>query len=373
VRGSGRRPAGTRPTELPPPAGLGEVDAGARVRVLHAIQRSSGNGAAAAALQRAGVVQRSGQDPALRMANFVEFLRSAAERWRGPDGHPDPSNYGLVLDLWFRMLIDAMGPGWERPDERVPAATAVQEAYCGAVATMIAVAARASGRPETELYAESRARMPMWAWREPHHRIPGFAGPVPVGTGVSDSGNVEMAYPEQGVRLVVLPDTVRALPGARIGQLETRMVVLDRHRQAPEEPPTVIFELQVVFHVGEDPDRANPSWFGYGRNTTEADQHGALNDPAAATVRFHEGQHVLDVVEFVTARVRDGGPPRFHGYPMQPDPEYRRELEFWAAGWSRVLSEAVEHTIQRTDCVGFRRDQWTAREHLAPEVVCRPR
>jgi hypothetical protein len=158
----------------------------------------------------------------------------------------------------------------------------LRTAYIAAIRAVMTRAAASLGRSEDDLYRENTGRIPMWAWRTPHHMEPGITTPIAAGRTLDRTGNVN--FTSNGVAITIAPDiTVRSLKGAA----KTTINISCGRR------PTA--QIQTLYRRGSRPDSSS----GYGRGTTPEDVAGGAVNPRSKTLGFHEGMHGLSFVEFL--------------------------------------------------------------------------
>ena len=239
----------------------------------------------------------------------------------------------------------------------------LRAAYIAAIRVVMTRAATALGKSEDDLYRENTGRIPMWAWRTPHHLEPGFSTPIAEGRTVDLlTGNV--VFSTNGFDVTILPDR-------SVAQLSTDAeTTIDiswseihytyqttgrgRRRRSlithfdPLATPTV--QIQTTYRRGSN--QATPS--GYGRGTTPEDVAGGAVDPRSTTLGFHEGMHGLAMVEYLEQHP----PPQFRGTVGMTRANFEAEARRYRREW-RAYSAAVKNFSTRSvDCVGTTIDQY---------------
>ncbi|WP_433305806.1 hypothetical protein ACQP2F_19075 [Actinoplanes sp. CA-030573] len=275
----------------------------------------------------------------------ADFLRRSADYYGDPHLPVDGTLVDRVLDSWYRMIAG------EQDDDGLRAA------YRDAVSVLMTRAAGALEVPLDDLYRANRGRIPMWAWPEPHHLVAGIRTPIP------DGHEPEAAT--GAVRLTVGTVTVSILPdeeaddvraGGRARDAGTR---LDYTYELPAytwesrkgkkvvtsfEPAVVAFTIR----TRRRPGVRFPSPSKYGRGTTAEDLAGAKVDPYSGTLGFHEGQHGMDLVEFL----RSHEPPAYPGKVGMTVRRFEGLRESWLAALHDYAEKAEELSAARTDRVG---------------------
>ena len=92
-----------------------------------------------------------------------------------------------------------------------------------------------------------------------------------------------------------------------------------------------------------------------GRGTTSEDVAGGRVTPASTTLRFHEGSHGLDFMEFLGANA----PAEFTGTVGMTTAEFRTALSDWDAATRRYSDDINAFSTRNTDCVGTTIDDFS--------------
>lgn len=277
----------------------------------------------------------------------ADFLRRSADYYGDPGVPVDVALFNRVLDSWHRMIADDQGDD------------GLRSAYRDAVGVLMGRAAGVLKVPLDDLYRANRGRIPMWAWPEPHHLVGGIQTPVPAG---------QEPDPVTGaVRLTAGRVTVSILPDVEADDLRVdgrprdAVTGLDYAYETPKyewearkgerivtgfEPAAVTFTVRTRHR----PAVRFSSSSKYGRGTTPEDLAGAQVDPYSATLGFHEGQHGMDLVEFL----RSHEPPAYPGTIGMTVPRFEGLRDAWLAALKDYVTRARELSAARTDRVGVR-------------------
>ncbi len=287
----------------------------------------------------------------------TSFLRGSADYYADPAVKVDQATVSRVLDSWYRAITAqeqiASGLGGDPALSRD-----LRTAYSAAVASLLRRAAALMRLPLPEVYRLNRGRIPVWAWQEPHHLLPGFSTPVPVGREADlITGTVNLLLP--GLSVSILPDAV----DKKLGNIAETSINLrwtlphysctrgGRHVVTDFGPLSVPTATIQTFY-GPRAVPANPAAFG--RGTTAEDVAGSAVGPWSGTLGFHEGQHGMDYVEFL----RTHAPPVFGGRIGMTARQFDAAGRRWAAALTAYEARADAFTLARTDCVGVTKDQW---------------
>jgi hypothetical protein len=71
--------------------------------------------------------------------------------------------------------------------------------------------------------------------------------------------------------------------------------------------------------------------------------------PVSTTLRFHEGSHGLDFVEFL----ENNPPPRFNSAVGMTAAEFRTAIADWRAATTQYANDINAFSTRDTDCVGI--------------------
>ena len=255
----------------------------------------------------------------------------------------------------------------------------LRAAYIAAIRAVITRAAATLGKSEDDLYRENTGRIPMWAWRTPHHMEPGFSTPIAEGRTVDISGNV--VFSTNGFDVTILPDQFvpRLAASARTtiritwSGINATYQITGRGRSRrtlvtqvdPLTTPTV--EIQTTYRQGSNAATAS----GYGRGTTPEDVAGGAVDPRSTTLGFHEGMHGLAMVEFLEQHP----PPQFRGTVGMTEAAFRAEIRRYNRECHAYEAALNRFQIRNVDCVGTtidRFNQANARRGARIVLQCGP-
>jgi hypothetical protein len=243
----------------------------------------------------------------------------------------------------------------------------LRAAYTLAIRALLSAAARALRTPESELYQRNSGRIPMWAWRTPHHIEPGITTPIAEGR-AADPATGRVTFASGEVDVIVAPDrTDPSLTSAA----ETKIHV-DFHwtslnpRSLPtggvgfDVPPRPTARIHTAYHPGISASRQS----GYGRGTAREDVAGGAVDPRSTRLGFHEGSHGL----FYIAYMESHRPPAFAGTFGMTEAAFATAEADWRAACRTYVADMDRENSARTDSVGKTIDTFD-RELAAPGVA----
>jgi hypothetical protein len=109
----------------------------------------------------------------------------------------------------------------------------------------------------------------------------------------------------------------------------------------------------------------------YGRGTTREDQAGGNVDPRSTRLRFHEGSHGLNAVEYLESNPA----PAFTGRVGMTEAAFLAARRRWQQAMREYGVAVKNHSFQRTDCAGtsidtFEQGQAGAGGHA--QIQCQP-
>lgn len=284
---------------------------------------------------------------------FIEdtaiFLEGSASYFQNAAVPLSAARFETLINTWYQMVIeDENLIAAELGDDRA-LHQRLQGAYSGAIRVLIQRAAQTFGRSEADLYNENRGRIPMWAWRTPHHLEPGITTPVVQGQAVDPlTGHVDFSV--NGIDVAILPNTVRrGLARSAETTVQSDWGAIQAQTRngrvtgfnGPGRPR---MEIQTAFRPGVSAAGAS----AYGRGTTPQDIAGARVTPASGSLGFHEGSHGLDYVEFLT----NNPPPQFTGAIGMTAADFQRAMDQWNRAVRDYDRRLHAFSLQRTDCVG---------------------
>jgi hypothetical protein len=246
--------------------------------------------------------------------------------------------------------------------------TKLREAYIAALRALITSASKSLGSSESDLYREHNGQIPMWAWNVASQAVTGISTPLPVGVTAAPTGEATLVV--NGVTIIVKPDQTvttegRAATKFKIGRFSVDAPVVEQKGEnrgkiksfTPPTLPTVT--IRTTYTKSTGPDGTS----GYGRGTTDADTSwkkanasntaAAALDPKSDTVKFHEGNHGLDVIAYFRGA---SAPPVFGGAVGQTIAEWDQAVTDYMDAMKILFdSPAIEAISQaQTDEVGVK-------------------
>jgi hypothetical protein len=198
-------------------------------------------------------------------------------------------------------------------------------------------------------------------------QLQGITTPIPVTATVEPSGSA--AFQIGGTDVRVDPDEYskdenyrnHAYTGIKFvdSQLEhtidTNTNIVQSFTVTP--PRTTVF-IKTVYGPGGGP--SDPA--GYGRGTTPEDKFAGTT-----STRFHEGQHGLDLIEYV----RTHPVPQFDGQTGTLDKDFLARWSEYTAARAKYTKEAQLFSSKRTDCAGPQKIQpETLKKFDMPVTLC---
>jgi hypothetical protein len=273
-------------------------------------------------------------------------------------GQMNAARFDTLINAWYAMVTDRDQMITAHLGDDVLLRRELQAAYIAALRALMPKAATALGQTEDALYRINNGRIPLWAWQVPHRQEAGFSTPLADGQAVDPlSGNV--AFASNGVSVTLLPDSVGVADPDHPDTASTRLLINtvvpymktkgDAPRIVSFTPPARTASLQTLYPPGLAAD--GPA--GYGRGTTAEDDAGSKVDPRSTTLRFHEGQHGLDLQAFLAANAL----PAFTGATGQTEPQFIAAVEAYADAVRDYIDRAKRASSRATHCVGTTIDQ----------------
>ena len=108
-------------------------------------------------------------------------------------------------------------------------------------------------------------------------------------------------------------------------------------------PPTPTLTVQTTYRAGVLRSDAS----AYGRGTTPEDVAGGAIDPRSTQLGFHEGNHALDFIAYVTANA-----PPAHGGTAGTVRRYNSDTRAWHKARADYETALQKDSETRTECVG---------------------
>jgi len=182
--------------------------------------------------------------------------------------------------------------------------------------------------------------------------------PIPANAQIPRRGN-RAEFDINGTHFTILPDRHsrnRRMRNRAVTNISQRIrnprPVIRNRRVAGFRDYTLRFTIRTTY--GSRTNRGVES--GYGRGTTTADIAARTT-----TLGFHEGNHGLDFINFVTVNQ----PPQFHGAIGMTRRQFNSEVRKLRTGVRNYFRRLNQDSIARTDCVGRTVDQHTG-SHICP-------
>ncbi len=354
-----RPPRGSPPRpSLAPRARQPPTDNGARVRRLlgpgRLLQRTPDEpDAAAAGRAQVGQATRSLVDKAAEL---------------GAEGATVTANkFELEIDTWYRAVVGAEATIDSALAGDAALREALRKAYVGTVRVLVAKRAADSGESEAALYEKNSGRIPMWAWPVAHHLEANISTPIAEGRTANAAGEVD--FSSNGYAVTIAPDgvdaTIKSSAATRLGVTwckasltyesnEADAKILSIDRRGP-----MCARIQTLYK----PPATAAGRSGYGRGTTPEDIAGGRVSPRSTSLGLHEGEHGLDLVDYLSKNK----PPKFPGKVGMT----RTQLTSKAKAQYKALQDAALAASAASHCEGRTIDEH-ARENGVPghQIEC---
>lgn len=331
--------------------------------LTHVVQQS---GAAGNSIWRQRVGTTTDADKREFIADATGHFTQAASYYAS---HAvDDAAFERVINAWYALLANREDLIKELGGDAM-LTRELRSAYTDAICALMKQAALHFNRPEADLYRENSGRIPMWAWRQPHHREPFITTPISDGRS-PDPITGEVSFNVNGFAVTIMQDgRDPGVPGA-----ETRLhfdpgsIVPDRNTNGTISSftvPTPKASIQTFYGTGS----TTASTSGYGRGTTKEDIAGGGMTPRSTSLGLHEGSHGLDYVEFLESHP----PPAFTGATGQTIAQFNAALTRRNTAWAALNAAANRSSTRRTHCVGTTIDQFNQqRGRAAATIECAP-
>jgi hypothetical protein len=230
----------------------------------------------------------------------------------------------------------------------------LQSTYRTAIGALISKAAPSLKISVDDLYKKNNGRIPIWAWQVPYHNEPKISTPVPDGHSRNKlTGSVHLGFPNLNVTL--LPDTE-----SKKVKLSAETKIIFRHAIRWISKNGVIEKLigaemstatiQTLYKPGVNP-RFNS---GYGRGTTPEDKRAAQVTPNSGTLAFHEENHGLDFLRYLSTHPF----PAFKGVSGMKLSQIESLHKEWQDAIKKYKQDIEHFSIKFTDCVGVTIDEY---------------
>jgi hypothetical protein len=336
------------------------------------LQRVLGNRSVARLLGATPGIQR--QPVPATAADLRDFVQVTIDQFTNaaaffPLAKLDGSRFERVINNWYSMVVDREKTIDGQLGGDPALKTALHTAYTAALRALMTRAASQLGKSEADLYRENRGRIPMWAWQTPHHMVAGISTPIAEGR-VRNARTGRVTFKTNGFNVTILPDIVDSSLGTQgetrisinwggISNSTSRRTGRITRVTAPGTPA-----IQIRTRLGPRAKPEGPS--AYGRGTTPADIAGGSVTPASKSLRFHEGSHGLDFVEFLESHP----PPKFNGAVGMTSAEFRTAVADFRAATTQYSNDINAFSTSNTDCVGTTIDTFnTAQTRPGQHIV----
>ena len=309
----------------------------------------------------------------------VDFFFKSAKYFENEQVAIDRPLFDRVMNSWYSIVVNRERIINERQDPGVISTgdmlkLELQNAYRVAIRVLMTRAAKVFHMDERDLYHENIGRIPMWAWKVPHHMESGISTPIAEGRFANPIGEVSF-FTASGFHVTILPDVFN-VNRLREGWAETSVdFTVDYSSTRPATNiqrdltpgPTA---GQITFFIPHGtPGVLIQSYFwgsmtqaagisGYGRGTTPEDIAGGRVTPESKSVGSHEGIHGLDFVEFL----ENNPPPQFTGEKGDTSNDFEAKIKRWQNEWKLYKAKMLDFTQRRTHCVGKTIDQFRQAE-----------
>jgi hypothetical protein len=306
----------------------------------------------------------------------IGHLNAAASFYAEPLVQMNAARFDTLIDTWYAMVTDRDKMITDHLGGDVLLRRELQAAYIAALRALMPKAATALGQTEDALYRINNGRIPLWAWQVPHRQEAGFSTPLADGQAVDPLGG-NVAFASNGVSVTLLPDGVGVTDPANPTAASTRLLIdtivpYTKTRAAVPRivsftPPARAASLQTLYPPGVSAGGSS----GYGRGTTPEDVAGARVDPRSTTLRFHEGQHGLDLQAFIATNAL----PAFTGSIGQTEAQFIAAVQAYTLAVQAYIDRAMRASSVVTHCVGTTIDQYNlAQPHAGATIVreCTP-
>ncbi|WP_143306197.1 eCIS core domain-containing protein [Chitinophaga vietnamensis] len=131
----------------------------------------------------------------------------------------------------------------------------------------------------------------------------------------------------------------------------------------PTPVPMLVYTIQTHYGVKSGPDATS----GYGVGTRP-------EDAADRTLRKHEGTHGLTFINFIRNNIAANAFPVFSGQVGDDVAAFQAKINAYTPkekAFEKLLSDALDASIQEVDCVGKTIEQFKAERKETTKVKCR--
>jgi hypothetical protein len=347
--------------------------------LTHVVQQSKGERKIQRApkLEHAPVFPRSGKDSRQFILETIEYFNKYA-KYLANDRFPiDRSRFDGLHNAWYMTIVNSDS----KIDEQEPVLKAqLRSAYIAALRILMTRAAKAFHMDERDLYHQNIGRIPMWAWQVPHHMEPGISTPIPAGRSANPTTG-EVNFMVNGFNVTIAPDIFnvpelghRARTTFDFDLRAIHQIPVTIYQGPNPNDPEIIIAFtppipRVLIHTSYGNMVRPTSISEYGRGTTPEDIAGGWVTPESTSLRFHEGTHGLNDIEFL----ENNPPPQFTGKTGDTRKKFEVAMEQLRKDWdtkmNTYINRLTDFQARRTHCVGTTIDQYNVRTKPKGQVV----
>jgi hypothetical protein len=294
----------------------------------------------------------------------IRALNQGAATYRDPAVIVTRAIFDRVIDAWHRMVVEQERIIDANLGRDATLKADLRAAYIAAIRVLVRRAAPPLGLTEADVLRENRGRIPMWAWPTPHQLVRGISTPLPSNLRPDRRGDVRFTV--NGINVIVRPDSVRARlrtaahtstairwtrPGATMTRSRPRTITRAGALVAPTLTIRTVYRRRGTTGITS----------GYGRGTTSEDVAGGAVEPRSLTLGFHEGNHGLDAIEFVTSNPV----PTFTGTAGMTETEWDAAGDSYDAEMTAYNDKLQKFQTRHGDCVGVTIDTFRQQQQAA--------
>ncbi len=317
------------------------------------LQRTIGNQAVSrlmqSTIQREGGAKDENHRADVEMA--IKIFEANASFHKTQQEALTQADFDDSLDRWYGPIVRNM----DRIDQHLKGDATLkkqlQDNYIASIQALMARAVKDLKKSADVLYRENNGRIPMWAWQKAHHLESGFSTPVTQNQ-VPDPLSGEINFMVSGIAVTLAPDgNDNSIEGAVTKvDIDWGTAFGDYDHDAKKKitrftpPPAPKARIQTIY--GKDASASSTS--GYGRGTTAEDKSGGKVTAHSTSLGFHEGNHGLDFVDFMTKNP----PPTFKGENGQSETDFKKHVAEYKAAVTKYSADIEKESEKRTDQVG---------------------
>ncbi|MBZ0302868.1 MAG: hypothetical protein K8J31_24195 [Anaerolineae bacterium] len=328
------------------------------------LQRTIGNRAVTRLIH--GSVQRDspptaakpGEKQRIRVDLAIKIFEANAGFHQQETAPLDKADFDSSMETWYEKVVKAE-ECIDRDLQGDPVLKKrLQEAYIKANRALMKRAVASLGKNEDDLFRENNGRIPMWAWQTAYHQQAGFSTPL-TDNQTPDPLTGEVNVTINGIQVTIKPDgTDPSLShphtgihfdlGASYGDF-----AYDGKKKVTSftPPPTPKAEVQTMWDSKSKPGMSS----GYGRGTTAEDKSGGKVTPHSTSLGFHEGNHGLEFIDFITKNP----PPTFKGKVGQTIEAFKKARSDYKKDWAAYNKKILAASGDKVDEVGLTLTQYT--------------